>query len=268
LEGAVLVGDIPVPVFHVAPAGAIPAKTISCEYFYMDLWDITNNHAYSGWEDEGTSGGPWKRWNSEYYTLDRNYYGSKGDQHLEIWVSRIYATNLLHLRAAGVLWGTFLEEYQIIDAYFDKVHARMTTPVTTRRGFGMGLPPGFSSGITLRTMSAMGNLDLNEINYYDNMADLRLNQAAAWQALLQSGKPGNSNWGAYQGTRFTYTPYQRNCQTYLTSVTYEWAAFFAHSSPTLSIFHMYGADGCYKTGGAFFNVNGAQAWTKKKFRRV
>jgi hypothetical protein len=156
----------------------------------------------------------------------------------------------------------FLRWFQINNAYFDKVHNRMATPVTTRRVFGMGYPP--NDGMpSLATMAALGNLGLNDTRYYDNMADLKLNQAAAWQALLQSGRPGNSNWGAYQGTKFTYAPYQRNCQTGLSIGTYEWAAFFAHSVPSMSVFHMYPAMGAYRVGGCFRNLIPAPAWTVK-----
>jgi hypothetical protein len=167
LEGVVLVGDIPVPTFHYF------GKTIPCEYFYMDLWDnrIGNDCPYPDWED--INQGPWQRWGSEYYTLNRNYYN--GDEELEIWVSRIYASNLNYLRADGAPWGEFLEEYEIIDAYFDKLHDRMTTPAPAiRRGVAMGYPPrmGFR---TLAVMSAMGNLGLDELHYFDNMTDLRLN---------------------------------------------------------------------------------------------
>ena len=262
LEGVVLVGDIPVPTFHVAdnPPFCGP-KTIACDYFYMDLWDSRagKNCIYPNWLQPG---GPWTRYNGEYYTLDRNNY--QGDRKLDIWVSRIYATTLKHLRAEGAPFGTNLEEYQIISAYFDKVNKRMTTPVTTRRSLGMGHPPGFPN--KLSWYAALGKLNLGVTPvYYDDSTtnDLKLNQAAAWQALLQSGKPGNSNYGSYQGTRYTDSMYLRNCQTGLTTGNYEWAAFFAHSTPELSFFQGYPAGSMYRPGGTFFNVNNSPAWTVK-----
>ena len=258
LEGVVLVGDLPVPTFFIRKVvgSQIYELTAPCEYFLMDLWNNMSGVAYLDWEQPN---GPWSRYNGNI--LDRQQGTYQGDGKLEIWVSRIYATNLNYLRAEGAPWGEFLEEYEIIDAYFDKVHERMTTPVSgTRRGIAIGRPPGFSS------LQGMADLDRifqpANIDYFDNMADLRLNQAAAWQALLQSGRAGNINYGSYHGTPFTNAVYERNCETTLPAGTYEWAAIFAHSSWTYHGFHEYRNSG-YDAGGGFFNVNNAPAWTEQ-----
>ena len=256
LEGVILVGNIPVPTFHYGDL------TIACEYFYMDLWDSSpaNDCPYPDWEFPN---GPWQKMPGEYYILNRNVY--EGDEELEIWVSRIYATNLNYLRADGASWGEFLEEYEIIDAYFDKVHERMTTAApATRRGVAIGKPPE-NYFPPLRTMSAMDNLIqtdiLDGVDYFDNLSDLRLNQAAAWQALLQAGRPGNINYGSFQGNPFTSKVYERACETGLAGGFYEWAAVYAHSSHLFHGFHEYYNSG-YDAGGGFFSVNEAPSWTE------
>ena len=134
-------------------------STAPCEYFYMDLWDNRADTTYPDWER--INNGPWRRYNGDI--LDRRPLAYQGDRELDIWVSRIYATNLNHLRADGAAWGDFLEEYEIIDAYLDKVHERMNTTVSVRRGIAMGYPPG-AGFRSLPVMSAMGNLVLNELH--------------------------------------------------------------------------------------------------------
>ena len=264
LEGAVLVGDLPVPTFHIfyrSQGGGEWELTAPCEYFLMDLWDNSANppSVYQDWEFPN---GPWERFNGTDILARHNFPTSTyhGDRALEIWVSRIYATNLNYLRAEGTPWGEFLEEYGIIDAYFDKVHKRMTTPVSgTRRAIAIGRPPNFSS------LQSMADLDYifqpANIEYFDNMADLRLNQAAAWQALLQTGRPGNINYGSFQGIPFTDATYERDCRTNLQAGSYEWAAVFAHSSWLFHGFHEYRSG--YDAGGGFFSVNNADSWTEK-----
>lgn len=85
------------------------------------------------------------------------------------------------------------------------------------------------------------------------------------QAQFQSGRKGNYNWGAYRGTKFTASEYQRNCQTSYSDVTeYEWAALFAHSTPVNNALHMYeDLEGSISVGGVFTNINDNHAWTKK-----
>ena len=126
LEGVVLLGDIPVPTFRYS------GINIPCDYFYMDLWDNRSSATYPDWEYHPGIFNPWVRFGGSGDILDKSIY--HGDDSLEMWVSRIYATNLNYLRSDGAAWGNFLEEYEIIDAYLDKVHDRMYTPVTTRLG--------------------------------------------------------------------------------------------------------------------------------------
>jgi len=266
LEGVVLVGDLPVPTFHIKYRNLMQQEwelTAPCEYFYMDLWDNRSGAVYQDWEYSiNNPDNPWERWNGTNTLARHNHPQSTyhGDDELEIWVSRVYASNLYHLRAEGAPWDSWLEEYEIIDAYFDKVHERMTTPVSgTRRGVAIGHPPDFPS------LQGMADLDRifqpANIDYFDNMADLTLNQAAAWQALLQSGRPGNINFGSYHGTQFNDAVYERNCETTLPVGSYEWAAVYAHSSWTYHGFHEYRNSG-YDAGGGFFNINNAPSWTE------
>ena len=255
LEGVVLLGDIPVPTFHVEWGKYV--STAPCEYFYMDLWDNRVDTTYPDWEHTPSDQNPWERFSGNILDRRENHY--YGDAELDIWVSRIYATNINYLRAEGAPWGTFLEEYEIIDAYLNKVHKRMDTTVSVRRGVAMGRPPGFGP---LPPMAAMGNLGLNELHHLDDMVDLRLNQAAAWQAMLQSGGPGNINYGSFHGIPFTDATYERACTTSLSDGYYEWAAVFAHSSPIYDGFHQYHSG--YEPGGGFFNVNNATSWIEKE----
>jgi len=251
LEGVVMIGDLPATVFHYG------AYTMACEYFLMDLWksNVTPQRPYNSWDEV------WDIYSGE--SVERASYSTPiGDGVLDIWVSRIYSSNLLYLRAAGAAWGDFLEEYQILDNYFDRLHARMTARAKVpHNGFRMGPPPaGYGD---LEAHVCMNNLGLDSVRTF-NMSNLRLNQAAAWQAQLQAGPYGNNNYGAVNGVRFTDANYKRDCRTsYSGTAGYEWAALYAHSTPTCHTLHMYPLDGCYKVGGIFYNYNITNSWEKK-----
>ncbi|MBN1983408.1 MAG: hypothetical protein JW795_17860 [Chitinivibrionales bacterium] len=251
LEGVVLLGNIAPTYFYKAGEGYIP-----CDYFYMDLWDDNAAQCYFNWDD------PWSPYGSGP-AIDRGSYGSKGigDGKLDLWVSRIDASKLNYLRDDKVAWGNFLEEYQIIERYIDRVCERMTQPAKVpRRGFAMGPPPGGYG--SLQQHCALDRLGLNEILYFlPNV--MNLNQAASWQAQLQNGPKGNKNFGARNGSPFTSSLYERSCITSAQNTDgYEWAAVYAHSKPELNSFHTYNASGCYNVGGKFRNRYDFPAWQR------
>lgn len=257
VEGAILVGDIPRPVYSRDPVNLVK---IPCEYFYMDLWNTKPgaDTAWNKWSDI------WSKWTTHHSILDRTSYIGKGDDRCEIWVSRIYASNLHYLRKPGAPWGTFLKEYEIINNYFERVHERMTLPAKVpNRGFCMGPPPTWTNKFG-RDFMDMDTLHLEQMFYFDysNPQEMNLNQAAAWQAQLQAGPYGNKTRGSINGKRFDNPLYQRDCRTHYTGDTkgYEWAGFFAHSKPTFSGFHQYYPKGTYTAAGYFFNINSFPLW--------
>lgn len=268
ITGAVLIGNLPIALFYYSGA------TIPCEYFFMDLWDSRSivhpphaPHAYSNWNEI------WEYYQSSTL-LNRELYktapnGDGGDGALDMWVSRIYASNLPHLRDDQ---GNSLTEYQIISRYLDRVHNRMTGPSQVpHRGFSMGPPPSWPNS-DLSLYSSLEYLGLHSVIAYDysNPSNMHLNQAAAWQAQLQAGPYGNGNYGALNGKNFSSEPDRENIfrscfnNQYPADVAgFEWAALFEHSVPTASIFHMYDNSG-YMTAGSFTSVNTQPQWIARK----
>ncbi|MBN1984613.1 MAG: hypothetical protein JW795_24010, partial [Chitinivibrionales bacterium] len=264
VEGAVLIGDIPRVTAYYGGA------YIACEYFYMDIWNANAQpeSAYANWSDV------WALYNNQVI-IDRYTYKDpfsdpigQGDRVLDMWVSRIYATNLNHLRC---LAGWYLDEYIIIRDYLNRVHDRMTGPAKVpHRGFSMGPPPRWENS-DLEAYCGLQGLGLNDVIYYDysDRTRMNLNQAAAWQAMLQAGPYGNRNYGALSGACFSSDPDNqrigRSCYNtaYQGDIAgFEWAAVFAHSNQRVHSFHEYAGPPAYNLAGKFRNYNNQPQWTK------
>ncbi|MBN1294576.1 MAG: hypothetical protein JXB48_22245 [Candidatus Latescibacteria bacterium] len=267
ITGAVLVGNLPIALFYYFGA------TIPSEYFFMDVWDNRSipasdhvPHAYRNWTDVWELYQSSNLLNRELYKT--NSYGDGGDGVLDLWVSRIYASNLPHLRDDR---GNTLTEYQILSRYFDRLHKRMTGPsLVPPRGMSMGPPPSWPSR-DLSRYARLENLGLSSIITYDysDPSKMHLNQAAAWQAQLQAGPYGNSNHGVINGHSFSSEQDKANRARSCINEYYkgdqrgfEWAALFSHSIPTTSVFHMYDNSG-YSLGGKFTSINNQQQWILK-----
>lgn len=245
IEGAVLVGDLPVPIFIQHHDHVI----VPIDYVYMDVCDVNdNNKKYSLlYDPPGPNGeGVWESieytWKSgETVTYFDWIYGNNGtydgDGKADIWVSRIYPVGLDALREDGALWGDFLEEYEILDSYLNRVIKRMDTQAEVPpRSMAIGYayhhhvdPSNAPHNFTqLHELYLEGFKEPEQIHYklYPN------NTPEVYQTQLQNGPYGGDSWGAAGGVK-----YPDDCK--ITSVFpeyvndtrgYEAACLFIHSS--------------------------------------
>ncbi len=95
LEGAVLIGDLPIPIYYFNDKfqGKTKREKFACDLYYMDL--------------DGT-------WKDSANLLVRH----TGERKAEIWVSRITASVLED-------YGRFGTEIDIVNKYFARLHKRM-----------------------------------------------------------------------------------------------------------------------------------------------
>lgn len=236
IEGAVLIGDIPVPMFALT-ANALENSPL--DYYYTDLWC---REVYDFWTGLTIYDKPWNS-DSEIFpisskqqgffeTTDR-YHDRKGRN--DMWVSRVYASSIKNV-LTGKDGITILGEPGVLNEYLDRVHERMTLPAK--------VPPRY---ITMR--SPWGPWDLDDqlglerstalLGLSEKSSTFRFPQASPskWQAMLQAGPRGNINNGGFVGNDINNIDYST------TDVAgYEWAGTFFHSSPNLSQFFSAGGD--------------------------
>jgi hypothetical protein len=138
------------------------------------------------------------------------------------------------------------------------------------RGFCMGPPPGWlnSQLDDYCGLQALGLDNLIRLDY-SNPQRMHLNQAAAWQAMLQAGPYGNRNYGALNGVSFSTNPDSQRIGRSCYNTTYpgdtagfEWAAVFSHSNSRLHSFHEYSGPPSYNLAGKFRSYNNQPQWTK------
>ena len=238
LEGAVLIGNIPVP--QQAPqTGYLPLDEV-----YMDIVDIYTGEPY----------------NIPPFAVDANgyftkYYGKSGyptgDQQYDIWISRINAQYL----SGGIRQGPYFnDERQIYLNYLDKVHNRMTAPANVpSRGFAMGPPEDL--GCSLHDGLGKYFLPLN-LPWLSEFTGGH-NSSYNWMSQLLAGPRGCINYGAFNGTLFPSERNKRYCiydslqtvylpgnsnptSVYLDlsdSLGWEWAGVFGHSTPERTDFY-------------------------------
>jgi hypothetical protein len=238
LEGAVLIGNVPVP--QVVSISAIP---LPLDQVYMDIVDTTTNppQPYNYTPFDVDYGGN--------YTITYGAAGHPaGDHFYDIWISRINAQYLY----GGIRKGaSFLDEYMVYNNYLEKVHNRMAGPANVpSRGFVMGAPVGWSIHNHLGCYFALLNLPwLAEFTAGDN-------SSFNWMSQLLAGPRGCINYGAFNGSLFptnernarycrynqisTVYAYANGSTTLLfpgptidssDSLGWEWAGAYGHSMP-------------------------------------
>jgi hypothetical protein len=257
LEGAVLVGDIPVPIVAGVPTDEI----------YMDIVDrsgvpqpyLPNQTPY--FFDPGGN------FTGKYGYADAG--GPAGDGLNDIWVSRINGRYL----NGGIRQGPFLyDEYSVYMNYFNRLHVRMTDPATVpSRGFTMGAPVDYDVRSTLTYGMRQLNLPwLAEFTGGDN-------SSFNWMSQLLAGPRGCITYGGFNGAPFPnwnnnsrYCVYDKIDSVYgpgalhPTSLTlnpsdslgWEWAAPFGHSCPGYTDFFSDGDVGDVYNGRFSFGTLG------------
>jgi hypothetical protein len=253
VEGAVLVGNIPVPMTVDPYSGCI----IPFDQFYMDIIDRNTQQTYANI--------PWDTTNGNGYFTE-NY---TGDQFYDIWISRINAAYLGDGIKQG---GNILDEYGIYNAYLAKVHARMTAPANVpSRGFAMGgLENGGSLHYDLGRYFQLINLPwFAEFTGGDN-------SSFNWMSQLLAGPRGCTSNGGFDGTLFPnrrnsrYCLYQDLFTVYVPNNNYpsnqavggsdtlgwEWAGVYGHSSPAYTDFFSDPGDGQMTNGRFSFGTLG------------
>lgn len=243
LEGAVLIGNIPVP--QQAPqTGYLPIDQV-----YMDIVDMTTGQPQQYSPNEP----PFGRDYGGYFT---RYYGAPGypagDKKLDIWISRINAQYL----NGGIRQGAYSnDERQIYLNYLDRMHTRMTEPATVpSRGFAMGGP--VDGSCNLHDGLGVHFLPLN-LSWFAEFTSGH-NSSFNWMSQLLAGPRGCINFGACNGTLFPSERNRRYCRYYHLNIVYlpggnlapygkdvfewdslgwEWAGAFGHSMPDHTQFH-------------------------------
>ncbi|MBN1980671.1 MAG: hypothetical protein JW795_04020 [Chitinivibrionales bacterium] len=266
IEGAVFVGNLPVPIFYSM------GQWIVVDYFYMDFWDSRTRECYTSWNQVWdtciTNETIFKTTQQTTAITDTVFdrYRYQGDGKAEIWVSRVYATTIENLRPTGASWGEFLEEYEIIDRYFDRVYERMNLRAKVpSRAFSMGhisdwYPDSLSALTDLENMLGFNQLGVSGVHYFVNPH----NNPAKYQALLQAGPAGAVTYGAFQGVRFPVNEFYRDtwdANFAGDSRGYEFAGIFEHSTENEHVFNMVSSAGnCLN--GRFRTTTVAPAWKR------
>lgn len=249
LKGAVFIGQLPVPMFehgeHVWDTVRLELDTVFAgnfphDYYFMDLWNQNTSTAYA----IDTLIWPYSVEKQKFFSMLPNNPGYKywedGDGKLDIWVTRVMAEYLSYIREGT----TVLTEFQIIDKYLDRVHARMTAPaLVPQRSFSMS---GITEWGSRPNNRPDGILCLDILNLpFHTRFEHPNNNPANFIGQLQSGPRGNVNYGGYFGTRYRAERNRRDCTwgslfnvttgswvSNLDTLGYEWAGVYEHGSPT------------------------------------
>jgi hypothetical protein len=240
LEGAVLVGAIPVPIYETT-FGPFPLDQV-----YMDIVDVT-----SGTPQPYTST-PFQ-WNYGGYFTGTYRLDLPHDSKYDIWISRVDAQYLNDGIRRG--W-TVIDEYAIYNNYLAKVHDRMTSSANVpSRGFAMGGPMDYFTSYPLHDVIGSSMLELKlpwlaEFTGGDN-------SSYNWMSQLLAGPRGCINYGAFNGSLFASERNRRYCRFDALSTVYEngnstltsqsiansdslgweWAGLYNHSNPDFTNFH-------------------------------
>ena len=253
LEGAVLIGDIPEPEMFEDDYGNDDKggyDEYPVDYYYMDVWDTIGDTGFVIdtvlwrypaydiyiYEIDSSVTPPDTTWDTiAIEKFDVNYNTANGDEHMEIWVSRIYAKKINMLRDSSFVYDSindprFLDNHEIISNYLDKVHERMTqrakVPPRAMSMCGYGYD-SLNNLWWIKQAIPFDSINPSSNNYYvwkeANGPNL--------QSQLQAGPYGTVNMGAFKGVQFDssnaqdwrYPSYDndRRC--------YEWAGIFEHS---------------------------------------
>ena len=272
LEGAVLIGNIPVPQYYSG------SSLFPFDYYYMDIWDSRSNaeypnHDMTPFNTDAVNTG---------YFLAKYNVGS-GDGLIDIWVSRIYSHFLginKHLRssAPGGNASTILDTNTIINEYLDRLHNRYTnSALVPSRGFAMG---GTADMIdSLQDALSMQLLNLPMYVEFNSGSFKNTGEANPFNLMsqLQVGPAGGTTYGAYNGTVFpnqrnarnckytqltdarSYSPYSNRAYSSLDSNGWEWAGIFSHSSNYQFSFD-YSSDNGPRNNGSFSSGTYGPFW--------
>jgi hypothetical protein len=250
LEGAVLIGNIPVPQTIVGSAFE------PFDYYYMDIWDSRTDNCYQNHDMTPFSYDPD---NPNFFAKHYNLLDCDGK--LDIWVSRVYGVYLganKHVRssAPGGNPKTILNEYGIYNEYLDRLHTRYCDPaLVPYRGFAMGGTLDVPN--TLQFELGLQNLNLPMYVEFNSGLSSNTGEASPfnWMSQLQVGPIGGSSCGAYNGIIFqnernvrnsqytqlkdarTSDPYNSRTYSNLDNKGWEWAGVYAHSSPYSNSFN-------------------------------
>jgi hypothetical protein len=280
IKGIVLIGNLPVVILAGQCKANFHNDFTPADYYYQDIWNSDSGRAYS------TDTVVWQYpifhnrdsniiYDSAMPYFDRYYYKTvkdtfstyvgEGDKKLEMWASRIYAKSILHLREADSAWGNFLEEYEIIGNYLDRVHSRMTnTANVPSRSFVMGTN-NFIFGDSINMVRILkgyfkiDTLPMTQINHFVG----KESNAYVWQSQLQKGPRGNINSGAYgdkafggsMDTNVIFPQYGDD------TLGFEWACILEHSGTQGHWFNCNNSNSHTPKSGKFVSFNNCSLWT-------
>jgi hypothetical protein len=261
LEGAVLIGDIPVPQYWGG------YKYMPMDQVYMDIVNGSGNRYEPPTAPNYT---PFAIAGDYYDTLMYSKYNRTiGDGYYDIWISRINAAYMHGIREGMTLY----DEYSTYTSYLNRVKARMNEPTSVpSRGFYMGMPQNHS-GTAFDNFGF--NMDSLHLTWLAEFTDGH-NSSFNWMSQLLAGPRGCINYGAFDGTLFSTTGRNRryciydqlpNVYVYASGVItkisslpigasdtlgWEWAGLYNHSCPThTNFFSNDGASNYIKLNGEF-----------------
>ncbi len=251
LEGAVLIGDIPEPEMFNDNRSKEGGEVYPVDYYYMDVWDTIGDTGFTVdtvlWKypamDSNYSVTPPEGIPVPYF--DVRYETASGDEHMEIWVSRVYARTINLLRDSSFVYDSindprFLDNHEIISSYLDRVHERMTQRAKVPpRAFGMGHCPQYGMNNPsnalhyLKQSLPFDSLGLASTRYFVNSgAGTPECNPSNWQSQLQAGPYGTVNTGAFKGVPYDSVINYQNWKYPKfrdDSRGSEWAGIFEHS---------------------------------------
>jgi hypothetical protein len=235
LEGAVLIGNLPVPMYidgnQYPPLDVVFMDIANSNTNPPQKYSVLNPSAPEAYNTSGSYYTP-------YYKTGESYR----DQHYEIWVSRINAAFLHGIRQGYQIF----DEYEIYANYLDRLHDRMTEPANVpSRGFAMG---GIAADYYPKLHDVHGNMINLDLPCFMEFPEGE-NSSFNWMSQLMAGPGGNSNNGAFNGILFPSRSNRRYCiytqkngwtphnipSTFTNlendNAGWEWAALYNHSCP-------------------------------------
>ena len=241
LEGAVMIGNVPVPMLTSAALPVVPG--LPMDQVYMDLID---NRTGSGYVES-----PYKKAGAFEYT---DTYSAGGDHAYEIWVSRINAEYLIEGIRGDI--GTVYDPNQVYQMYFDRCLMRLNYPANVpNRGFVMGgVQESWYPNLHDVIGSDMAKLNMGMLAEFTGLHNTAFN----WASQLLAGPRGCVTYGAFDNSLFSASGPNRRFSRYSTlpvvynrnrlttpvtksvssadTLGWEWSGLYNHSFPVGSNF--------------------------------
>jgi hypothetical protein len=241
INGAVLIGDIPYAEYRFYGDPRWPyGKLIVDDYYFMDLVNCNNKYD-AGYHD--------RVWPSNDWELSDPVL-SECDNHCEIWVSRITATNIITAELKDVN-GATATQLNLVSQYFDRLNARMTQQESIPpRAISMTntLPDYFYE--SWNCFSGYNNFFLNGSNQPLGSNPLAFNPAN-WQAQLQAGPYGKVTGSDNKLKSNAWPVLSLDSKTYPALINdtygYEWGGILVDSDPGMHWFANVSAGNFYST---------------------